>query len=330
MAINELRGGAIVIAGSGMCTGGRILHHLRHNLRPARATWSSSATRPRARSAARSSRGDRGCASSARKSRWRPASTRWAASRPTATRRTCCAGMREWDKPAHVPGARRGRSVRLDCATHWVRAACLPRSHGAGSRRSGILAAGLTCPRCSAARPDSAVDVEAQRHARALRHRLAVDHARLVAPVRHRGAGGGVEHAACGSAPTTSMSRTVRAAVMVNSSSTQPRVPSRSACVGYTGSLAATRSIASAATMPGAISGTLAGAARAWPPPRAMTGRVMPAMGREAPRAHNCADRLRRAGGVADHRCQRVWSHDGCGDSSRLRSRRRARPRPGW
>jgi metallo-beta-lactamase family protein len=32
MAINQLRGGAIVIAGSGMCTGGRIVHHLRLNL----------------------------------------------------------------------------------------------------------------------------------------------------------------------------------------------------------------------------------------------------------------------------------------------------------
>jgi len=32
MAINRVSGGAIIMAGSGMCTGGRVRHHLRHNI----------------------------------------------------------------------------------------------------------------------------------------------------------------------------------------------------------------------------------------------------------------------------------------------------------
>lgn len=32
MALNTIRSGAVIMAGSGMCTGGRVRHHLRHNL----------------------------------------------------------------------------------------------------------------------------------------------------------------------------------------------------------------------------------------------------------------------------------------------------------
>ena len=32
MALNQISSGAVILAGSGMCTGGRVVHHLRHNL----------------------------------------------------------------------------------------------------------------------------------------------------------------------------------------------------------------------------------------------------------------------------------------------------------
>jgi metallo-beta-lactamase family protein len=32
MALNQIKGGAVIMAGSGMCTGGRVRHHIKHNI----------------------------------------------------------------------------------------------------------------------------------------------------------------------------------------------------------------------------------------------------------------------------------------------------------
>jgi metallo-beta-lactamase family protein len=66
MALNDVAGPCLIVAGSGMCTGGRILHHLRHNLARPERLFSSSVIKAKDRWDASSSMVRRRCAFSAR------------------------------------------------------------------------------------------------------------------------------------------------------------------------------------------------------------------------------------------------------------------------
>ncbi|MFI9660799.1 Ribonuclease [Pseudomonas aeruginosa] len=92
MAINRIKSGAVIIAGSGMCTGGRIVHHFKHNLWRPECHVVFPASRRAAPWAATSSTAPARFACSTSASRSRRRSIPSAASPPTPGNRSCSTG----------------------------------------------------------------------------------------------------------------------------------------------------------------------------------------------------------------------------------------------
>ena len=196
MAINRIVNGAIVIAGSGMCTGGRIVHHLKHNLSRSECDlvftgYQAAGTLGRALVDGRDEVSIHGAVVTV-KARVHTLGG-FSAHGDQADLLRWYSGIT--GPAASVAGAR--RAGRVDCA-----ARCTCPVGRAGRHRRARTATRSRHPRrngdrlrpCAAVY--SAVDVEVQRDGRATRHRQAIRDPWLESPGSERLACRGLENAA--------------------------------------------------------------------------------------------------------------------------------------
>ena len=115
-AINALRGPAIIMAPSGMCTAGRIKHHLAHNITRPECTILLPATRAAARWAGRFSKGNARSASTAAPGRSRRKLPRSTASPATPIARASCAG---WTPSVRPPVISSWSTVKNNPPCTW-------------------------------------------------------------------------------------------------------------------------------------------------------------------------------------------------------------------
>ena len=133
--INRMRDGAIVIAGSGMCNGGRILHHFRHNIDRRETHVLFTGFQPPGTLGRRIIDGAKPSESTAKPIRYARRPTPSAVCRPTVIGTISCAGMAPSMEIRRYIWCMVIERRRKDCRPRWPPTGPLLRSQGPVRRR---------------------------------------------------------------------------------------------------------------------------------------------------------------------------------------------------